>query len=173
MTTKRFTLIECNGNIEDGYTQSVYDGGEDVFELLYLLNELYEENNEEELDYFKSKCGSLEEKLFYINRENEQLKFQLQNTSDQRDEFHRGARENANRVGKLEKENEQLKKDVDKYNKKIEIMANAFLYAEDLIDVEQVFFTEVYEPSENFDEELLCEFSNLFFSDYLSNKKVE
>ena len=74
MTAKRFTLIECNGNIEDGYTQSVYDGGEDVFELLDLLNELYEENNEEELDYFKSKCGSLEEKLFYINRENEQLK---------------------------------------------------------------------------------------------------
>lgn len=77
MTTKRFTLIECNGNIEDGYTQSVYDGGEDVFELLDLLNELYEENNEEELNYFKSKCGSLEEKLFYINRENEQLKQQL------------------------------------------------------------------------------------------------
>ena len=76
MSAKRFTLIECNGNIEDGYTQSVYDGGEDVFELLYLLNELYEENNEEELDYFKSKCGSLEEKLFYINRENEQLKQQ-------------------------------------------------------------------------------------------------
>ena len=74
MTEKRFTLIECNGNIEDGYTQIVYDGGEDVFELLDLLNELYEENNEEELDYFKSKCGSLEEKLFYINRENEQLK---------------------------------------------------------------------------------------------------
>ena len=78
MTAKRFTLIECNGNIEDGYTQSVYDGGEDVFELLDLLNKLYEENNEEELNYFKSKCGSLEEKLFYINRENEQLKQQLE-----------------------------------------------------------------------------------------------
>ena len=74
MTAKRFTLIECNGNIEDSYTQNVYDGGEDVFELLDLLNELHIENNEEELDYFKSKCGSLEEKLFYISRENEQLK---------------------------------------------------------------------------------------------------
>ena len=79
MTGKRFTLIECNGNIEDGYTQSVYDGGEDVFELLDLLNELYEENNEEELDYFKSKCGGLEEKLFYINRENKQLKQRIDN----------------------------------------------------------------------------------------------
>ena len=47
-----------------------------------------------------------------LGNENEQLKTQLQNTSDQRDEFHRGARENANRVGKLEKENEQLKKGV-------------------------------------------------------------
>ena len=74
MTAKRFELIEINGNIEDSYTQNVYDGGEDVFELLDLLNELHKENNEEELDYFKSKCGSLEEKLFYINRENEQLK---------------------------------------------------------------------------------------------------
>lgn len=40
--------------------------------------------------------------------ENEQLKTQLQNISDQRDEFHRVARENANRVGKLEKEIESL-----------------------------------------------------------------
>ena len=41
--------------------------------------------------------------------ENKQLKIQLQNTSAQRDEFYHGARENANRVGELEKENEQLK----------------------------------------------------------------
>ena len=41
--------------------------------------------------------------------ENKQLKIQLQNTSAQRDEFYHGARENANRVGELEKENKQLK----------------------------------------------------------------
>ena len=41
--------------------------------------------------------------------ENAQLRVQLNLCSDQRNEFHRGARENANRVGKLEKENEQLK----------------------------------------------------------------
>lgn len=51
----------------------------------------------------------LEEFLNEFHDENEQLKTQLQNTSDQRDEFHRGARENANYVEKLEKENEQLK----------------------------------------------------------------
>ena len=44
-----------------------------------------------------------------LEEENEQLKTLLQNTSEQRDEFHRGAKENANRVGKLEKENEQCK----------------------------------------------------------------
>lgn len=46
MTAKRFTLIECNGNIEDGCTQNVYDGGEDVFELLDLLNFLNDENEQ-------------------------------------------------------------------------------------------------------------------------------
>ena len=84
MTPKRFNRV-------GGY---VYDGDkcishfEDVAhrdDIVKLLNELHEEN--------------------------EQLKTQLQNTSDQRDEFHRGARENANRVGKLEKENEQLRHD--------------------------------------------------------------
>ena len=82
MILKRFNRV-------GGY---VYDGDkcishfEDVAhrdDIVKLLNELHEENQE--------------------------LKQQLQNTSDQRDEFHRGARENANRVGKLEKENEQLK----------------------------------------------------------------
>ena len=84
MTEKRFNRV-------GGY---VYDGDkcishfEDVAhrdDIVKLLNELHEENQE--------------------------LKQQLQNTSDQRDEFHRGARENANRVGKLEKENEQLRHD--------------------------------------------------------------
>lgn len=43
------------------------------------------------------------------HEEIQQLKFILQNTCEQRDEFFRGARENANCVGKLEEENEQLK----------------------------------------------------------------
>lgn len=57
---------------------------------------------EEKWVYWRNKAKQLEE-------ENKQLKMQLQNTSAQRDEFHRGARENANRIGELEKENEQLK----------------------------------------------------------------
>ena len=58
------------------------------------------------------RSGSIDDFVDMMNalhEENEQLKLQLQNTSDQRDEFHRGARENANRVGKLKKEIEQLK----------------------------------------------------------------
>ena len=46
MTEKRFKLIEVNGNIEDSCTQMVYDGGEDVFELLDLLNTLNDENEQ-------------------------------------------------------------------------------------------------------------------------------
>ena len=34
-------------------------------------------------------------------------------------------------------------------------------FSDYLIDAEQFFFTELYTPSENYDEELLCEISNL------------
>lgn len=47
-----------------------------------------------------------------LEKENEELKFQLQSTCDQRDEFYNGARENANRVGELTKENNELKKQI-------------------------------------------------------------
>ena len=80
MTEKRFR-IDDDGIVTDMLDLSMYIDNEDCCEK---LNELYEEN--------------------------EQLKTQLQNTSDQRDEFYRGARENANRVGQLEKENKELKK---------------------------------------------------------------
>lgn len=58
-----------------------------------------------------SSASSLCDLLNQLNDENEQLRLQLNSCSDQRNEFHRGARENANRVGKLKKENEQLKAD--------------------------------------------------------------
>ena len=82
MTAKRFTRIICSN---DEYTGSLYCNDEPlkIEEVCTLLNELYEENQE--------------------------LRLQLNLCSDQRNEFHRGARENANRVGKLKKENEQLK----------------------------------------------------------------
>lgn len=68
-----------------------------------LANALYEENEQ-----LKESVYSWSKSYNRVYEENEQLKTQLQNTSRQRDEFHRGARENANRIGKLEKENEQL-----------------------------------------------------------------
>ena len=55
------------------------------------------------------------ELLNALHEENQDLKIMLNQCQDQRNEFHRGARENANRVGKLEKENEQLEED----NKKL------------------------------------------------------
>ena len=51
-----------------------------------------------------------------LTEKNKELRLQLNLCSDQRNEFHRGLRENANRVGKLEKENEQLKKENKKLN---------------------------------------------------------
>ena len=88
MTEKRFTRISVCGDwgIKDSLNENVlfFATTDEVLDTLNVLN--------------------------VLNDENEQLKFQLQNTCDQRDEFHRGARENANRVGELKKENDELKK---------------------------------------------------------------
>ena len=93
------------------------------FELTMNGNEVaqYEiiDNNQENLTVYNnlgnvyfSSAMKVCELLNNLADENEQLKIALQNISYQRDEFHRGARENANRVGKLKKENEQLKKEL-------------------------------------------------------------
>ena len=54
---------------------------------------------------------------------NEDMKRLINNISLHRDEFHRGARENANRVGKLKRENKELKEEhervIDLLNKKL------------------------------------------------------
>lgn len=55
-------------------------------------------------DYTERLC----ELLNALNEENTDLKIMLNQCQDQRNEFHRGARENANEVGKLEKENKRL-----------------------------------------------------------------
>ena len=93
MTEKRFTIWELNNaQIEDNVELESYIclNERESEEMCELLNELHEKNNE--------------------------LRLQLNLCSDQRNEFHRGARENANRVGKLEKENEQLKHRINDYN---------------------------------------------------------
>ena len=51
-----------------------------------------------------------------LKSENEDMRRLINNISHQRDEFHRGARENANRVGKLKKENEQLKQSISDWS---------------------------------------------------------
>jgi len=56
--------------------------------------------------------NSLKKDVISLEKENKDLKIQLQNTCMQRDEFYTGARENANRVGKLKKENKQLKETI-------------------------------------------------------------
>ena len=55
-----------------------------------------------------------------LSDENEQLQIQLKNTSAQRDEFHRGASENAKEIGKLRRENEWLQQTVQYWQGKYE-----------------------------------------------------
>lgn len=74
------------------------------------------------------------DKMNELYDENKQLKFQLQNTSDQRDEFFRGARENANRVGKLEEENKQLKHKLDDWHQRTFKAHEYFNILEKVID---------------------------------------
>lgn len=92
---KRFT------NIEHDYENAWIRCNDDGYFMIYAI---YKELDEG--------LPSLEDLLNGLSEENEQLKTQLQNTCDQRDEFHRGARENANRVGQLEKENKELKQKI-------------------------------------------------------------
>ena len=97
MTEKRFTTVELPKPNKWGIW---YDGAYlSTYQVCILLNEYVD-----------------------VKKENEQLRLQLNNCSAQRNEFHRGARENANRVGKLKKENEQLKKrNENQYNQLTEL----------------------------------------------------
>lgn len=69
MTKKRFTLKNWNDYAEGDYIY--YDNGEEMgsLDVLDALNSLSEEN-----EYYKSKCGSLEEGYLKLQRENKQLK---------------------------------------------------------------------------------------------------
>ena len=90
MIEKRFwyDFEDCNGpKIVDFKKDKEYP-----LETIGDLNNLSDENDQ-------------------LKQSKKELQFQLNICADHRNEFHRGARENANRVGKLEKENEQLKKE--------------------------------------------------------------
>lgn len=54
-----------------------------------------------------------------LAEENKEIKIQYDNLKAQRDEFYRGARENANRVGQLEKENKELKYHLNRTEKEL------------------------------------------------------
>ena len=113
MTEKRFTIEptgirECIVDNTNGEQLDTFDYTERLCEL---LNELVEEN--EQLK--QSQSSTLREfqkgtkKIQQLAKENKELKFQLNLLREQANEFHRGARENANRAGQLEKENKYLK----------------------------------------------------------------
>ena len=102
--TERFMVDDC-GTLIDMANRNTYDYVSDVCEL---LNKLHEENNE--------------------------LRLQLNLCSDQRNEFHRGARENANRVGKLKEENKQLKQKLDDWHKRTFKAHEYFNLLEKVID---------------------------------------
>lgn len=117
MLNEGVTLAEENKELkkENEQLKSMYS--EQCIQLDFLKDEnqhmryLVNENKQLKDDVYDWKA-SAEDYLKIgksLKKENEQLKIQLQNTSDQRDEFHRGARENANRVRVLAEENEELK----------------------------------------------------------------
>lgn len=54
----------------------------------------------------------IEDMLNSLNDEKKELRIQYNFIREQSNEFHRMARENANRVGRLEKENKKLKKEL-------------------------------------------------------------
>ena len=47
-----------------------------------------------------------------LNEENKDAQILIQNISDQRNEFHQAVKENANHIGRLKKENRQLKLEI-------------------------------------------------------------
>lgn len=135
MTEKRFiyNMFDITGDFE-----------ENKLKLYEIDNNPSDDLDESNLFYMysssESNIKSIVDKLNSLVNENEQLKMQLQNTSAQRDEFLRGARENANRVGKLKKENEELKSEL---NKQTEITTNLGDFRE-FITKEQVKLNKDY-----------------------------
>lgn len=109
-------------NLKSGSLNPVYDNekedGLNIFKIVDLLNEFDSENKKlekenldlsEELDYYKTKCASLETGLFQADKENERLKSICKDHRDHAIDF------KADCV-RLEKENEELKENCKNYN---------------------------------------------------------
>ena len=112
-------------------------------EQLKQSNQKLNDELQETIGYLALKSG-VEKENEQLKSENEDMRRLINNISHQRDEFHRGARENANRVGKLKKENEQLKH-------KLKSLSDNFNHLKRLFD-------EIEEP---ISDELLAEYSRI------------
>lgn len=76
--TEKYKLEISEPHIEDVETGECYDlhGKDNLMYIVKLWNELVDKNiqSEEDLDYYKTKCVSLETGMFNLERENKQLK---------------------------------------------------------------------------------------------------
>lgn len=106
-----------------------------VEEVVNLLNELSSENKKlekenldlsEELDYYKTKCASLETGLFQAERETEQLRKENKELQGKALSWKITASEQIMEQSKLIKENEQLKKENELLKQDLEHCANQF-----------------------------------------------
>ena len=88
------------------------------YSLVYYADKggAFIKDNENGIEWYHDSRASLLEivnELNELDEKNKEIKTQYDNLKAQRDEFYRGARENANHVGQLEKENEELKQQLD------------------------------------------------------------
>lgn len=98
-------------NNETG-TEWYHDSRASLLEIVDELNELHEENEQSKMMIATLRNIVLDQED--LEKENKEIKLQYDNLEAQRDEFYRGARENANRVRQLKKENQQLKENVSR-----------------------------------------------------------
>ena len=96
------------GNSEVGFN---FDTEREAKMLCEAWNKLVEENEQSKMMIATLRNIVLENGD--LEQENKELKFQCNLLQEQANEFHRGARENANQVGKLKKENKELKKETN------------------------------------------------------------
>lgn len=135
MTENKQFKLKIIGDINDVDSEIILkDGGQPLCEFINiedarlvkdLLNALHEEDEElktknnaylQDIEMFKEENTTLKLENEQLKESKKELQFQLNICADHRNEFHRVARENGNCVGKLEKENKQLKEEIKDLN---------------------------------------------------------
>lgn len=101
MTDKNYMKrrFKCRCYQKDN-TVKIYDGSEILFDVSY--------RDFDDAFYLGRKLQSVIMELNELHEEKKELHVQCNLLREQANEFHRGARENANGVGQLEKENKEL-----------------------------------------------------------------